>query len=140
MDLTTPFKHPFDTGLKAMGWSIGVVRSGVVAAARLVLPEKNDDPAPRFDGAPEAAPPPEPPRTQVSGDLPTATDLAQRVSGADEVTTPVGTTGAGTAYNPDTSDTDLQQPGTEPIMDPATTKTVAAEAKIGALGADTDKG
>ena len=54
------------------------------------------------------------------------------------VTTPVGTTGADVATNPDTTDTDLQQPGTEPLMDPATTKEVAAEAETGARGAETE--
>ncbi len=139
MDLTAPIKHPLGTGLKAVSWSIGMIRSGVVVAASLVMPEK-DGAAPRHDETPEAAPPAEPPRTQVPRDLPTPNDLAQRVSGGEEVTTPVGTTGAGTAYNPDTAETDLQQPGTEPLLDPSTTKTIAAEADIGARGADPDKG
>jgi hypothetical protein len=46
-----------------------------------------------------------------------------------EVTTPVGTTGAGPGSNPDTTESDLQQPGTEPLMDPATTKRVKREAE-----------
>lgn len=44
-----------------------------------------------------------------------------------EVTTPVGTTGAGPGVNPDTTESDLQQPGTEPLMDPSTTKRVKSE-------------
>ena len=56
------------------------------------------------------------------------------------VTTPVGTTGADVATNPSTAETDLQQPGTEPLLDPATTKAVASEAQIGARAADPDKG
>ncbi|GAA1973134.1 hypothetical protein GCM10009798_37940 [Nocardioides panacihumi] len=44
-----------------------------------------------------------------------------------EVITPVGTTGAGRDYNPDTTESDLQQRGTEPLMDPATTKRIKAE-------------
>lgn len=47
-----------------------------------------------------------------------------------EVTTPVGTTGAGPGVNPDTTESDLQQPGTEPLMDPATTKRVKREAEM----------
>lgn len=43
------------------------------------------------------------------------------------VETPVGTTGAGPAYNPDTAEADLQQPGTEQIMEPSTTKRIKAE-------------
>lgn len=46
-----------------------------------------------------------------------------------EVITPVGTTGAGPAVNPDTTESDLQQPGTEPLMDPATTKRIKREAE-----------
>ncbi|WP_310964598.1 hypothetical protein [Nocardioides terrisoli] len=57
-----------------------------------------------------------------------------------EVQTPVGTTGAGRATNPDTTETDLQQPGTEPLMDPATTKAVRSEAEILQRAADVDKG
>lgn len=45
-----------------------------------------------------------------------------------EVITPVGTTGAGPGYNPDTTESSLQQPGTEPLMDPATTKRIKSEA------------
>jgi hypothetical protein len=44
-----------------------------------------------------------------------------------EVITPVGTTGAGPAVNPDTTESDLQQPGTEPLMDPSTTKRIKHE-------------
>ncbi|GAB7006692.1 hypothetical protein JCM18899A_41650 [Nocardioides sp. AN3] len=47
-----------------------------------------------------------------------------------EVTTPVGTTGAGVGYNPHTGETDLQQPGTEPLMDPSTTKRIKAETDV----------
>lgn len=57
-----------------------------------------------------------------------------------EVTTPVGTTGADVATNPDTTETDLQQPGTEPLMDPSTTKAVASEMKTMRKAADPDKG
>jgi hypothetical protein len=59
---------------------------------------------------------------------------------ATEVTTPVGTTGADVATNPATTDTDLQQPGTEPLMDPSTTKAVASQAATGARAADPHKG
>ncbi|HET7690021.1 MAG TPA: hypothetical protein VFK41_06570 [Nocardioidaceae bacterium] len=47
-----------------------------------------------------------------------------------DVITPVGTTGAGVAYNPSTAESDLQQPGTEPLMDPSTTKRIKAETDI----------
>jgi hypothetical protein len=44
-----------------------------------------------------------------------------------DVITPVGTTGAAPGYNPDTAEADLQQPGTEELMEPSTTKKVKAE-------------
>jgi hypothetical protein len=57
-----------------------------------------------------------------------------------EVTTPVGTTGAGPGYNPDTNETDLQQPGTEPLMDPSTTKRIKSESDTLRRASDPDKG
>ncbi|UMG94350.1 hypothetical protein [Nocardioides sp. TF02-7] len=43
------------------------------------------------------------------------------------MTTPAGTTGAGFGSNPHTGRTDLEQPGTEPLMDPSLTKAVKSE-------------
>jgi len=131
-------RHPVDTGLKVVGRSIGLVRGTVVAVAGAVGRHRGADQsaaAPPIPSGPDREP-----RTQTPGDLPTPTDLAERVSPGDEVTTPVGTTGAGPAYNPDTGETDLQQPGTEPLMEPSTTKAVASEAETLRRGADTDKG
>ena len=59
---------------------------------------------------------------------------------ADEVMTPSGIPAAGEGFNPDTTDTDLHQPGTEPLMDPATVKSVASESEVLRRAADTDKG
>jgi hypothetical protein len=56
-------------------------------------------------------------------------DWREELAGGPDVTTPVGTTGAGPGYNPDTGETDLQQPDTEPLMDPSLTKKVKAEAE-----------
>ena len=56
------------------------------------------------------------------------------------VETPVGTTGADPATDPDTTDSDLQQVGTEPIMDPSLTNAIKSDADIGARAADPDKG
>ena len=42
--------------------------------------------------------------------------------------------------NPDTTETDLHQPGTEPLMDPATVKAVASESATLSPSGDTDKG
>ena len=46
----------------------------------------------------------------------------------------------GDGINPDTTETDLHQPGTEPLMDPATVKAVASESEMLRRAADTDKG
>jgi hypothetical protein len=54
-----------------------------------------------------------------------------------EYTTPVGTTAAGESALPNT---DLQQPGTEPLMDPATVKSVRSETETMQRAADPDKG
>ena len=59
---------------------------------------------------------------------------------ADDITTPSGIPAAGEGYNPDTTETDLHQPGTEPLMDLATVKAVASESEVLRRGADTDKG
>ena len=56
-----------------------------------------------------------------------------------EVTTPVGTTGAGPAVNPDTTESDLQQPGTEPLMDPSTTKRIKRETETLRKASDRQK-
>jgi hypothetical protein len=55
------------------------------------------------------------------------------------VTTPAGTTAAAEATNPDTTEHDLQQPGTEPIVDPGTAKAIRSEAQTLQRAADTDK-
>lgn len=70
--------------------------------------------------------------------VPTAAQVAAEEQS--EVTTPVGTTGADVGFNPDTAETDLQQPGTEPLLDPSTTKQVAKEAETLAKAADPEKG
>ena len=61
-------------------------------------------------------------------------------AGTDDITTPSGIPAAGEGFNPDTTDTDLHQPGTEPLMDPATVKAVASESEVLRRAADTDKG
>lgn len=141
MHLTKPLLHPIETGLTALGWTVGVVRGTATAAAGAVLGHRDATTSEQTEKpARTVTPPASEPRTQTPGDLPTPADLAERVARTPDVTTPVGTTGAGTAYNPDTTETDLQQPGTEPLMDPATTKAVAKEAEMLQRAADPDKG
>jgi hypothetical protein len=55
----------------------------------------------------------------------TAAELA--ANEGDEVRTPAGTSAVSEGSNPSTTETGLTQPGTEPIVDPATTKQVASE-------------
>ena len=58
----------------------------------------------------------------------------------DLLRTPSGIPAAGDGINPDTTETDLHQPGTEPLMDPATVKAVTSESEVLRRAADTDKG
>lgn len=58
----------------------------------------------------------------------------------DVLRTPSGIPAAGDGTNPDTTETDLHQPGTEPLMDPATVKAVKSESDVLRRAADTDKG
>jgi hypothetical protein len=58
----------------------------------------------------------------------------------EELRTPSGIPAADEGHNPDTTETDLHQPGTEPLMDPATVKAARSEAEVMQRAADTDKG
>ena len=61
-----------------------------------------------------------------------AEETAEALPGGDvDVETPVGTTGAGVGFNPDTAEADLQQPQTQPLVDPALTKTVKSAQRTG---------
>jgi hypothetical protein len=55
-----------------------------------------------------------------------------------DVETPVGTTGAGAGHNPDTAEADLQQPGTEPLLDPGTAKAIRNESTMMRKDAERD--
>jgi hypothetical protein len=55
-----------------------------------------------------------------------------------DIETPVGTTGAAAGFNPDTAEADLQQPGTEPLLDPATAKAIRSESEMMRKDADRD--
>lgn len=81
-------------------------------------------------------------RTTAHGgtDSAPADDPLAEVGEDPDVETPVGTTGAGEGYNPDTTETGLQQPDTEPLMDPSLTKSVKAETETLRKAADPDKG
>jgi hypothetical protein len=61
-----------------------------------------------------------------------ALETEEALPGGDvDVTTPVGTTGAGAGFNPDTAEADLQQPQTPPVVDPSLTKAVKSAQRTG---------
>ena len=77
------------------------------------------------------------PETTQTAPKPAPLTAAELAAGAGtEVITPVGTRGADVATNPDTNITDLQQPGTPPLVDSATAKSVASESEMLRRAAD----
>lgn len=146
-------RHPLHTGLKVVGQAVGLVRGTARAVTgRGGVPESewvpDERPAPERAPDPAPEPTPEPPRV-ISGE-PTPADIADNVAPVtpdqerrieeDEVTTPAGTPAADVGRNPDTAETDLEQPGTEPLVDPGTARSVASEARTMSDAADPDKG
>jgi hypothetical protein len=110
----------------AIGWAArhaglgsGDERSRASRPSGVTEGSRASDPAP----APAPAPPPRvPPETDEA-----QPDLATTDPEASEVTTPSGIPAAAEGTNPDTAETDLYQPGTEPLVDPATVKAVKSE-------------
>jgi hypothetical protein len=90
----------------------------------------DSDPAPAKKAAKKAAK-----KTAKKAAPRTASEVANEEG--PEYTTPVGTTAAGESVLPNT---DLQQPGTEPLMDPATVNAVKSESETMQRAADPDKG
>ena len=68
-----------------------------------------------------------------------ALSLTEEEAIEDELRTPSGIPAADEGHNPDTAETDLLQPGTEPLMDPATVKSVKSETEVLQRAADLDK-
>jgi len=68
--------------------------------------------------------------------------IDEAMAGGDDVgiETPVGTTGVSAGFNPDTAEPGLQQPLTEPLLDPATAKAIRKETETLRKAADPDKG
>jgi hypothetical protein len=69
-----------------------------------------------------------------------ALSLTEEEVTEEAVRTPSGIPAADEGYNPDTAETDLYQPGTEPLMDPATVKSIKSEAEVMQRAADPNKG
>ena len=110
-----PLKRGAARGLDALLFGVGLVEGAVRGAFGRV--RREDEPH-------EALPRPSVPQRPT----PDPYDVG--------VTTPVGTTGAAPAYNPSTAESDLQQRGTEQIMEPSTTKRVKSEADMMRKAAD----
>ena len=103
--------------------------SGSSPVNEVVIERPGPVPADVLKDAATPTPVPEPPKSPRT---------ARKVG--EEIKTPSGITAAGPGYNPDTAETDLYQPDTEPLMDPATTKAVAAEARTLSKAASRKKG
>jgi hypothetical protein len=131
--LTGVITHPARTAGAVtgatLGVSVGAATAGMRATARVVgwALERAGDPAPSKKAA-VMAPALGLPEAVVEGVV------------EDGPRTPSGIPAAGEGVNPDTVETDLHQPGTEPLMDPATVKAVASESEVMRRAADRDKG
>lgn len=153
--------HPVESAAFAAGLArgtAGAVISGVrrhgpgdeSPGATTDVPRRSDTAAPAR-AATEVPPRPTPDpvatepsaasRTTAHGgtDTARADDPYAELGEDPDVETPVGTTGAGAGYNPDTTETGLQQPDTEPLMDPSLTKAVKSEADTLRKAADPHK-
>jgi hypothetical protein len=159
-------RHPVSSAAYAVGMVRGLAGAVVSGAtitghdpdagpAPVPAPVPAPTPAPGRDaGAPPAPPMPPTPPGESFATEPKATSrqsahggpgndaeiddwAAEAVDEPDvDVETPVGTTGAGVGHNPDTAEADLQQPGTEPLLDPATAKAIRSESEILRKAAD----
>ena len=81
----------------------------------------------------------QPQAQQQPVEQPPAMPTSDRVVEPEEVLTPSGIPAADVGTNPDTGETDLLQPGTEPLMDPSTTKAVKSETDTLRKAAERDK-
>jgi hypothetical protein len=126
---TRPVAEPQDEPMKSHGDP--VTAPAKKAAAKKSAAKKTAKKAPATKTAAKKA-------AAKKAPAKTAADLAAVEDSS--VETPVGTTGADPATNPDTTESDLQQVGTEPIVDPSLTNAIKSEADIGARAADPDKG
>jgi hypothetical protein len=156
--VTNAITHPVQTATTVAGQALGVAASGVRTTMRLIDRAAGQGgttsaPAPPVP-APEAAPAKKTPakkatkkpaakkapsaRAATAG--PALSRADREAAGDDDLRTPSGIPAADEAYNPDTAETDLHQPGTEPLMDPATVKSVKSETEVLQKAAEVDKG
>jgi hypothetical protein len=106
----------------------------------IVIEAEDEEPGEAFATEPKAV------SRQSAHGGPSDTDAeidawAEEATRADvDVETPVGTTGADVGHNPDTAEADLQQPLTQPLLDPAEAKALRKEAETLQRAADPDRG
>ena len=73
---------------------------------------------------------------RLSGLLEEAGYVEEIPTGDVDIETPVATTGADVAYNPDTAEADLQQPQTPEVLDPTVVNAIESESEILRKAAD----
>lgn len=147
--------------------AVGIVASGVRVVASLInatadqakdLVGKSDESGAQKQKAPQPGGAQEPKPQEPFGEGPTIEEMAaaaveremqQEPLGGpaasdsapegDELLTPSGIPAAGPGVNPATTQTDLHQPDTEPLLDPATVKAAKKEADVARAGAERKK-
>jgi hypothetical protein len=157
---TSAIFHPMRTATTVAGQTLGVAAAGVRTTMRIIDWAAGQRGSENSTGWST----PSPASTQVDTET-SATTVSPRKTAAkkapsaraatvgpalsqttreaiedEELRTPSGIPAADEGHNPDTTETDLHQPGTEPLMDPATVKSVRSEAEVMQRAADTDKG
>jgi hypothetical protein len=117
---------------------LGDVTPADVAKVAKKTPAKKTTPVQPVDGAPDATATKATKKTATKTAKKAAPRTASEVANEEgpDLLTPVGTTAAGESALPNT---DLQQPGTEPLMDPATVNAVKSESETMQKAADPDK-
>lgn len=105
-----------------------------------IVIEADDTPGEAFHTEPKAASR-EAAHGGAPGDREEIEGYAEEILDPDfDIETPVGTTGAEVGHNPDTAESDLQQPQTPPLLDEGTISAVVSESEQLRRAADTDKG
>jgi hypothetical protein len=165
---TSAIIHPVQTASSVAGQTIGVAAAGARTTMRILdraagqvlrgsttdwstpdpAPEPDVTPPPPTDVATAEAPARKTAKKATRKKAPSAraATVAPALSVSEEealeedLRTPSGIPAADEGHNPDTAETDLYQPGTEPLMDPATVKSVKSEAEVLQRASDPDKG
>jgi len=158
---TSAIIHPMRTVTTVAGQTLGVAAAGVRTTMRIIDRAAGQRRGDSSTGWSTQGPP----TTQAPVDKAAATKVSTRKTAAkkapsaraatvgpalsrttreaiedEELRTPSGIPAADEGHNPDTTETDLHQPGTEPLMDPATVKSVRSEAEVMQRAADRHKG